>query len=78
MVNMGVGQNDRVDLRPLEWKIPVALKGITSPALVQTTIKQNFFALVMDQMHRTGNRLCRTPKLYIHKMAHISKLESKR
>ena len=66
MVNMSVGENYQVDAIRIKGKVSVLFKRDLAPALIQSAIQQNLLAVVMHHVHRTGDCLCRTPKLNFH------------
>ena len=51
MIDVSVGKHNRIDLFGVEGKFPVLLERELSLTLVQPAVKQDFFPIVMDQVH---------------------------
>ena len=66
MIDVGVRQDHGIDFGGVEGEFFVALESFFATALVQATVEQDLFAVVMDHVHRTGNGLGGAPKLNFH------------
>ena len=63
---MSVREDHGIDFGSVEGEFFVAFKSYFATALVQATVEQNLFAVVMYHVHRTGNGLGGAPKLNFH------------
>ena len=66
VVDVRVGQDHGIDFVAREREFAVLLESDFSFALVQPTVKQDLFPLVVNQVHRSGYRLGRAPELDFH------------
>ena len=63
---MGVREDHGIDFGGVEGELFVAFKSYFATTLVQATVEQDLFAVVMHHVHRTGNGLGGAPKLNFH------------
>ena len=67
VVNVGMGQDDVVDVLRFETEVAVGGIGLHAFALVHAAIKENAHAFFCgDEVLAAGNFLCSTEKLYFH------------
>jgi hypothetical protein len=67
MVDMGVGQNCRVNFGGIERELAVSIKDFLPPSLHQSAIKQDTLIPYIDLVHRSGNFMRGSPKSYLHR-----------
>jgi hypothetical protein len=62
VVDVGVGEDEHVDLGGVDRELPVDLEGLLAPSLIESAIEQDTGARIgRQQVHRAGDRL-RGPK----------------
>ena len=62
MVDVGVAEDDGVDLVRMEGEVAVALPGLLAAALVQSAVEEDFVVADLQQVHRTGHAAGRPPE----------------
>ena len=55
VVDVGVAEDDRVDLVGVEREVAVALPGLLAAALVQAAVEQDLVVADFEQVHRPGD-----------------------
>ena len=62
VVDVGVAEDDRVDLVRVEREVAVALPGFFAAALVQPAVEQDLVVADFEQVHRPGDAAGRPPE----------------
>ena len=66
VIDVSVGKHNRINVFGFERKLPVFLERDLSLTLIEPTIEQDLFPVVVDQVHGPGHGLSSTPKLNFH------------
>ena len=66
VINMGVAEDDCIDLLWVERKIAVALDGFTPPTLKQAALQQEPLPIQLKEIERAGGRASRAEEMNSH------------
>jgi hypothetical protein len=62
MIDVGVAENDRIDLVGVERKVAIPLSSFLPASLVQPTIQQDFVVSNFQKVHRSRHTPSRAPE----------------
>ena len=68
VVDVRVGEDHVVDLRGIDWEVPVLFERLLAVVLVQPAVEQYPLAVRFYKMHGAGRRLRRSVESYSHAM----------
>ena len=67
VIDMGVTEDDCIDLRWVERKMAVALDGLTPPTLKQAALQQEPLPIQLEEIKRAGGRASRAEEMNSHR-----------
>jgi dipeptidyl-peptidase 4 len=71
MVDVGMGEDYRVDFAGVEWEIAIALLGLAPTPLIEPAVEQDALPIEFENVHGAGDGFRGAPKSKFHRLLQV-------